>query len=615
MIGVTNGATVSEQLTPNFTVQVEGPGACYDKQARRVAWSSDQDVDCSVDENGNPTAVVGAGNSKYLSIFAHFDRTLSDPRTDGFGTTIFFNEAETFELRVVQGAEAVSPSRPPLDANDILLADILIAFGQTTIQDTDIDDSRTEFAYDLSGSPLEIRARGLSDVLQQMLDSINSFTSSITGDLADQTSPDDGATLIGIDAISGTYLSTIQGTLKAMLVDLIGKLNTVSGTDGARRIGYSPHAGGGTGGFDVPSATSVGAELDTLISQLNAFSGTDGAARIGFDAASVGDFSLPQGSIRGAITALLTQLDDATGVSGAARVGIEAYAGGLYGLGFSGVDVRNAIESIIDELDVNSGTCGAQRVGSKAAGWLSAGNVYLQLDAIQGAAMRRLVTNDVYDDSSYAGPALLAQHASDDVLYCLAQWGSGGANFGLWCNVNTGGFAIVKNLTRQGSTGPNFMHSTTGEAYAFVCHELTTQGISIYKWDSAVAGTNVGDLFNSAGTLGDGALWLQAPSGSAVDGATLQLSRAGLRGDGQQICHWSVGTHAGAGSEDLFGCVNFKVYYTSTPTSFSYITSSSANVSGSPVANQITNHGCNISGFQSVTSGAAWAYGTITVSP
>jgi hypothetical protein len=210
--GIITGADVAEHNpTPNFTVDLSAPALIYDQTSQKIAWSATQNVDCSLDENGAATAVVSSGNEKYLSIFAEYERDLSDPRTDYNGATVFFDRAESFQINVVQGVEAPTGTavKPALRSDQVLLGDVLITYGMTQIQTSDIDDSRSQVPFDLTGSPLSIKEKSMQDVLQAMLDALNAFDSAS----------------ISSSAISDSPSSLSSGTIFAQLTQLLGHVN------------------------------------------------------------------------------------------------------------------------------------------------------------------------------------------------------------------------------------------------------------------------------------------------------------------------------------------------------------------------------------------------------
>jgi hypothetical protein len=609
-IGIASGASVAQKSTPSMHVDAEGPAVIYDKSAQHIAWSSTQDVDCNVDEDGQPTGVSGVGNSKWLSIFAHFERDLTDPRTDGFGDTVYYSEAESFSLRVVQGAESAMPSRPGLHAEDILLADILLAYGQTTITTSDIYDDRTEYVYILTGSPTSISERSLHDVLQAMLDAVNTGVA----DLADDTAPDDGATLLGIDAITGTLYSSPQGTLKAMLVDLLGALDSQSGTSGGQRIGIKTYAGGGTGGFDIGGATDTQTAIEVLIQRLNdQTAGSDGGERIGSDAKSsggLGRFDLAQSSVGEQIEAIVQALSEQSGsYPGDSRIGADAIAGTY--LSVSQGSVFSHFTDLLGYLNLDSGTDGASRIGAKASGGLAAGSVRAQLDAL----LRAKYTNALYD-ATFRGPLLQASDASDDKYYTLFKSGDGPQTFAMVAGIRDGDFFLCMNIQVKTAGNGFEIVDTSHEAIMFhfrtVMASVTLSPLQILRFATGHAA----DLGSGIPSSEDTKTELQIPASANGDGTFWNLAPNGPSTDAEQTCHWSIGATAAGASEGLDASVAFRSYYSTAPTSFTISTSGSANCTvGTPSVTYVTKYGCGITGPVSAGAGQWYAYGTVDVSP
>lgn len=191
--GIAAGAAVTQHTPNNLTVDVGGPAIVYDQLAQRMSFGSAQVVNCALDENGASTAVAGGSNEKYLSIFIKFVGTPSDPRTDDLGATVYFRTVASFQLRVAQGAEAPlgTATRVALRGDQILLADVKLVNAQTAIVNANVSTTRTQTIYDLTGSPLAIKAKGLIDVLQQVVTQFNSLstgTAASIGALASTTS-------------------------------------------------------------------------------------------------------------------------------------------------------------------------------------------------------------------------------------------------------------------------------------------------------------------------------------------------------------------------------------------------------------------------------------------
>lgn len=152
-------ATVEENAVPDLNLRVNR-FIGYDQLGRRLdnllsafkdtdtvsLGVSPQVLDMSTDEVNAGTAVAGGGNEKILSIFVQFNRNQFDPRLDGNGATVNFEQEESVALNVVQGAEAAAGSAvaPALRVDQLLLADVTLAFGQTVLLDADVDQTRRE---------------------------------------------------------------------------------------------------------------------------------------------------------------------------------------------------------------------------------------------------------------------------------------------------------------------------------------------------------------------------------------------------------------------------------------------------------------------------------------
>ena len=109
-VGIVQGLEVNEAFpTANLTVDIP-TGVAYDQSGQRCFVSGAQNLDLSVDSNSVPTAVAGAGNEKWLSIFIAFDRALSDPRVDGNGVPLQYRREESFQFIVDQAAESAAGS-------------------------------------------------------------------------------------------------------------------------------------------------------------------------------------------------------------------------------------------------------------------------------------------------------------------------------------------------------------------------------------------------------------------------------------------------------------------------------------------------------------------------
>jgi hypothetical protein len=245
--GIAAGAEVTENSPPNMTAVISGPATVFDQNQRRIAWFPNQIVNCALDEDGSSTAVTNPGQERWISIFAQFKGVQSEPRVDGHGAQVYFRETESFQINVVQGAMAASNPTPPVFRSDqILLADIKLVHGQTTVTTADISTARTELIYALPGSPATIRQRNLQSVLQAMLDTVNAInTATLTvstivgspytvaanvvqhvfGQLLGFINATAVATGVSVAAISDSPLSVVAGTVQSVFGQVLAMIN------------------------------------------------------------------------------------------------------------------------------------------------------------------------------------------------------------------------------------------------------------------------------------------------------------------------------------------------------------------------------------------------------
>lgn len=269
LVGIAYGLEVTQQAVPNLTVQVAGPGAAYDQLGERMVITATQNVDLSVDENSVSTTVSTPGNSRILSVFLKFRRLLTDLRTDGNSLPVYFDRAESFEFKVAMGAEAASPVAPALRSDQILLADVTRAFGQTTFVNANISTTRRQhmFKTTASTSGLTVNQGRLIQAFQSLVDQIGGQSGS------------GGAGVMGIGART-TWLggrtnpaATLFAAIDKIITDLAA---TTASDDGAERIGAQV-----SGNLTAGSVRSQLDELDTEKAKLaggNSFSGTQSIA-------------------------------------------------------------------------------------------------------------------------------------------------------------------------------------------------------------------------------------------------------------------------------------------------------------------------------------------------
>lgn len=174
LIGICEGGDVVQTTPATLNVEVGGPLTAYDPSGRRIRMSPDELVDCSVDENTNPTTVA-AGNERWLSVFVEYHEDLSDPRYDGNGVLVYTTRAEGYSLYVVMGPEvaigaATKPSKAPSSqhTSPLLLADVRIYDGQPGIETADIDVSRRDVLFIFVGDQITVTGDDFDAIFQAL---------------------------------------------------------------------------------------------------------------------------------------------------------------------------------------------------------------------------------------------------------------------------------------------------------------------------------------------------------------------------------------------------------------------------------------------------------------
>lgn len=253
LVGVLANAVVTEHTPNNLTVDVSGSAAIHDKAGQRIAFGPVQTVDLSVDYLSVSTDVGTPGNEKIVSVFAKFDRSLTDPRVDGNSLTVYWNRAETFGFHVKQGSEGGAPATPPaLESEYILLADVRRSFGDTTIDNADITgptgtyvghSDRREDVFDISAGSFALRAGTPEEIAQDLLTEIN-------GHVTDAAAAHN-ATAIELTALSATWENgdsivavEVDAAFEEIVTELAAKVSAAN--CGADRVGAFTHIGVGT---------------------------------------------------------------------------------------------------------------------------------------------------------------------------------------------------------------------------------------------------------------------------------------------------------------------------------------------------------------------------------
>lgn len=534
--GVVAGLDVVQQASPNLTVQVQGPGVAYDQVGQRMAIAATQNVDCSVDENAISTAVAVPGNTKWLSIFMEFDRTLTDPRLDGNASTVYYDRAESFVFHVAAGAESVTPTRPALRGDQILLADVLLAFGQTTIVNANISVTRRQDAFVIVDTPRSIVARTVIAAVTQLLGFYNDHVSGVIdqhaasaltyggggawadgttnpattveaqldkviSDLSPTAGGSSGARKIGIETSSAwADATTIAATnLRAFVDAIITNLASTGANDGAGRVGVKAR-GNWADGTTNPIAT-VYAALNKIVSDLATQTNPSGAQKIGIEAlANWADGNTnPAASVYGMInTNIILKLAATTASnSGAAKIGIDALANWANGTTNPAGTLRAVVAKLVTDLASVTGDSGAHKIGIDSLGnWADA------TASVAAGVLRTGIAKIVSDLAGSAGTAKVGGAAMTSAEVTIA---AGTLLAQLTALVNAVNAVYTSSVTGRTefmyvapTAGSGGLRSITGSSAAIVAvgdggnvHYSTNEGLT---WATTTAGAGIHNL-------------------------------------------------------------------------------------------------------------------------
>lgn len=236
--GVVTGLGVAQHSpTADLTVDV-AIGVAYDKLGKRMSVPSLQVVNLGVDSNSVSTAVVNSGQSKIVSLFLRFKRSLTDQRTDGLGATVFHIQDESFEFFIEQGAEALSPTPPALRSDSILLADVTRTFGQTQILTVNISATRKEDMFKLSAGAIAINAGTPVSAMQSLLTELNNHVTGVSN-----VHPASAIAYAG----GANFADGATNPASSVEVVIDNILTSLGGSTGSQKIGFASSGNLATG--------------------------------------------------------------------------------------------------------------------------------------------------------------------------------------------------------------------------------------------------------------------------------------------------------------------------------------------------------------------------------
>ncbi len=373
VVGIVTGMAVTQHApVANLTLDLTAPGIAYDPSGQRIFFATPQTADLSVDENGVSTAVSAAGKEKVVSLYAKFDRALSDPRIDGNSLEVFFRRDESFKLVVDQGAEAPAGTATPpgLRPDAILLCDATRRFGQTQLLAADLSFARRQNYVLGLASPLAVdadfvhfhpAARRAQAPFEAIDSELGAHYAGADGRHAAQDV--DAAPLTG--APNHHPAGTVQAGLQAVEDDLNAQVANLAAPAGAGLVGSAALTGAAkshAAGTVAQALQGLEDDVNAVVADLASQAAGKGTALVGHQGSAGAPDSIPASTLLTALDALLKLLNERAKLSGAIfsgpvlfKVGAKAPAG-------------KAIEAGVVRADAGVGGAMGFRFGATADG-------------------------------------------------------------------------------------------------------------------------------------------------------------------------------------------------------------------------------------------------------
>ncbi len=345
VVGVVTGLAVTPHApVANLTVDLTAPGIAYDPSGQRIFVATPQTADLSIDENGVSTAVSATGKEKVVSLYAKFDRALSDPRIDGNSMEVFFRRDESFKLVVDQGAEAPAGTATPpgLRPDAILLCDATRRFEQTQLLAADLSFARQQnyvlglastLAVDDDFVHFHPAARTAQATFEAIDGELGAHYGGADGRHAAQDV--DAAPLTG--APNNHRAGTVQAGLQAVEDDLNAQVANLAAPAGAGLVGSAALTGAAKShpaGTVAQALQGVEDDVNAVIADLASQAVGKGTAIVGHQGSPGGPDALAAGTLQNSLDALLTFINERARLSGAdftgpviLRAGAKAPAG------------------------------------------------------------------------------------------------------------------------------------------------------------------------------------------------------------------------------------------------------------------------------------------------
>ncbi len=427
MNGIHDGLDAVQNTVPDLNILISG-GSATGKDGERIYTSTSSTLlDCSVDEYGVSTAVVGGANSRVLSVFARFVRDATDPEVDGNGLTVYTHQLEDMEFFVRQGTEAVAPTAPALLADALLVADISLAFGQTTIQTVHFDVTRREDWFRYVGTTYSLVAGTPHEAFEQT--AADGLVEAFDKHVSDTAYPHGGGSVsysftqrwYGAVAVAGPTPppATVAAAFDAVVYDLA---QTTPAADGAVKIGIETYTTGGS--YVTWGSVSINAAMkaiaDAIDNHIAGAAPMHPASSIVFTPVSW----ISSTDVQSVIAEICTDLaSTASGTSGAARIGTPSIAGSPESWG-SGT-LTAVLTAIYGHLNDRTERAANETISGD---WIFTGLI--------DATDKIRFTGDYQQVKTIMGGAIAPDVSLDDIIK-RRTWGTRGSWGHMWSPANT----------------------------------------------------------------------------------------------------------------------------------------------------------------------------------
>jgi hypothetical protein len=245
----------------------------YDSSGRRIKTASTLNVDTSragqtpVGAGGTPDGAVitpGGVNQRWVSLYLFFDRELADPRIDGTGTPVNFQELESFRFFTKAGPEAPAPPSTPdpaLESGKLLLCDIRIS--NTQMLEINISRRQDWIVRAPAGGPFPMRLGTPRAAIAQLVQNLADHILGVSGDHeADDVSYAGGSDWADSPAATTNPATNVEAQLDKFITDLIA---TTAGHSGAHKVGSAAVAGAPL----TLAAATIGAHISSIVARYN----------------------------------------------------------------------------------------------------------------------------------------------------------------------------------------------------------------------------------------------------------------------------------------------------------------------------------------------------------